>query len=273
MQRKPKNILAYLTPPIVWEGVRRLVGHQIRYTGDFKSWADAENASTGYSAQVILDRAIQATQRVKAGEAVFERDSVLFSEAQQSFPVLAGLLRAAGESGNQLSVLDFGGSLGSSYLQCRDFLSVLPSLKWGVVEQEHFVNYGQGFLQTEQLRFFITIADCMRQIRPNVALLSSVLQYLPEPYNVLDELVSSRIPYIVVDRTPFSDHKGDRITIQHVPPSIYEAILPCRVFDKKKFLDTFLGRYEVIALFDGSDGTAVANGLGFTFGGMILRQV
>ena len=170
-------------------------------------------------------------------------------------------------------MLDFGGSLGSSYFQCRDFLSVLPSLKWGVVEQAHFVNCGQGFLETEQLRFFITIADCMRQNTPNVALLSSVLQYLPEPYNVLDELINSRIPYIVIDRTPFGDHGVDWITIQHVPPSIYEASYPCRVFDKKGFLDKLLGRYEVIALFDGSDGTAVANGRGFTFGGMILRKV
>ena len=268
-----KTIAKRRLPPALIERLKPFLGTGIYFSANYTDWEAASAHASGYDSVLILEQVKQAMLKVKAGEAVFERDSVLISEAQHSFPVLAGLLRAAGESGNQLSVLDFGESLGSRYFQCRDFLSVLPALKWGVVEREHFVNYGQGFLQTEQLRFFITIADCMRQNRPNVALLSSVLQYLPEPYNVLDELVSSRIPYIVVDRTPFSDHKGDRITIQHVPPSIYEAILPCRVFDKKKFLDTFLGRYEVIALFDGSDGTAVANGLGFTFGGMILRQV
>ena len=42
--------------------------------------------------------------KIKAGEAAFDRDSVLFAEVQHSFPVLAGLLRAAVESGNQLNV-------------------------------------------------------------------------------------------------------------------------------------------------------------------------
>jgi len=260
-------------PPALIERLKPFLGIDIYFSANYTDWEVASAHASGYDSVLILEQVKQAMLKVKAGEAVFERDSVLFAEVQHSFPVLTGLLRAAGESGNQLSVLDFGGSLGSSYFQCRDFLSMLSSLKWGVVEQEHFVNYGQRFLETEQLRFFITIADCMRQNRPNVALLSSVLQYLPEPYNVLDELMNSRISYIVIDRTPFGDQKRDRIIIQHVPPSIYEASYPCRVFDKKKFLDTFLGRYEAIALFDGSDGTAVANGLGFTFGGMILRQV
>jgi len=260
-------------PPALIDRLKPLLGIGIYFSGDYTDWETASAHASGYDSVLILEQVKQAMLKIKAGEAAFERDSVLFDEVQHSFPVLAGLLRAAGENGNQLSVLDFGGSLGSSYFQCRDFLSVLPSLKWGVVEQAHFVNCGQGFFETEQLRFFITITDCIRQNAPNVALLSSVLQYLSEPYSVLDELMNSRIPYIVVDRTPFGDYKADWITIQHVPPSIYEASYPCRVFDKKGFLNKFLGRYEVIALFDGGDGTAVANGRGFTFGGMILRKV
>ena len=96
-------------------------------------------------------------------------------------------------------------------------------------------------------------------------MLSSVLQYLPEPYNVLDGLMNSGIPYIMIDRTPFAHHESNCITIQHVPPSIYAASYPCRVFGKQLFLDKFHGRYEVIAQFDGSDGNAIANRLEFTF--------
>lgn len=268
-----KTIVKKWLPPALIERLKPLFGIGIYFSGNYTDWETASVHASGYDSVLILEHTKQAMLKIKAGEAAFERDSALFDEVQHSFPALAGLLRAAVENGNQLSVLDFGGSLGSSYFQCREFLSVLPLLKWGVVEQEHFVNCGQGFLETEQLQFFFAIADCMRQNTPNVALLSGVLQYLPKPYNVLNELMNSRIPYIVVDRTPFGDHKGDWITIQHVPPSIYEASYPCWVFDKKSFLDRFLGRYKVIAQFDGSDGTAVANGRGFTFGGMILRQV
>lgn len=267
-----RTIVRKWLPPSLLLHLQPLLGIGIYFSGNYADWATASAHASGYDSALILERVKQAMLKVKAGEAVFERDSVLFDEVQHSFPVLAGLLRAAAENGNQLSVLDFGGSLGSSYIQCREFLSVLPSLKWGVVEQEHFVRCGQGVFETGQLRFFYTIAECMQQATPNLALLSSVLQYLPEPCKVIDELMNSGIPYIVIDRTPFADHEVDCITVQHVPPSIYAASYPCRVFSRRSFLAKFHGRYEVIAQFDGSDGTAIANRLEFTFGGMILRK-
>ena len=260
-------------PPALIERLKPFLGIGIYFSGNYTDWETASAQASGYDSVLILEQVEQAMLKVKAGEAVFERDSVLFDEVQHSFPVLAGLLRAAVENGNQLSVLDFGGSLGSSYFQCREFLSVLPSLKWGVVEQEHFVHCGQRIFETEQLRFFHTIAECLQQASPNVALLSSVLQYLPKPYHVLDELMNSRVPYIVIDRTPFGDQETDFITVQRVPPSIYVASYPCWVFGKQSFLDKFRGRYTVIAQFDSIDGNAIANRKEFTFGGMILRQV
>ncbi len=211
--------------------------------------------------------------KVSAGEAVFERDSILFDEVIYSFPVLAGLLRAAVEDDGHLSVIDFGGALGGSYYQCLNFLSVLPRLQWGVVEQQHFVRCGQENFRTNQLDFFFTISEGVEKIRPSVALLSSVLQYVPEPYDVLKELIECEIRYLIIDRTPFSDSEDDIITVQHVSASIYPASYPCRVFSRKTFLEKLAGHFEVIAQFESADGTAVLGGSEFTFGGMILRKL
>ncbi len=211
--------------------------------------------------------------KVSAGEAVFERDSVLFDEVIYSFPVLAGLLRAAVENEGHLSVLDFGGALGSSFYQCHKFLSVLPGVQWGVVEQPHFVQCGQEHFRTDQLDFFFTVKEGVEKIRPNVALLSSVLQYVPEPDEILNELMVNGIQYLIIDRTPFSDSEDDIITVQHVSASIYPASYPCRVFSKKTFLEKLAGHFEVIAQFESADGTAVLGGSEFTFGGMILRKL
>jgi putative methyltransferase (TIGR04325 family) len=268
-----KTIAKRWLPPALIERLKPLLGIGIYFSDNYTDWGTASAHASGYDSVLILEQVEQAMLKVKAGEAAFERDSVLFDEVQHSFPVLAGLLRAALENGNQLSVLDFGGSLGSSYFQCREFLSVLPSLKWGVVEQEHFVHCGQRIFEAAQLRFFCTIAECLQQATPNVALLSSVLQYLPKPYHVLDELMNSRVPYIIIDRTPFGDQETDFITVQRVPPSIYVASYPCWVFGKQSFLDKFRARYKVIAQFNSGDGNAIAKGREFTFGGMILRQV
>lgn len=259
-------------PPALIEHLRPLLRYGIYYSGRYDDWASASKSATGYDADLILERVKQASLEVLAGRAIFERDSVLFNEVQHSFPLLAGLLRAAVENGGRLSVLDFGGSLGSSYFQCRDFLSGLDYLNWNVVEQPHFVRCGRESIKSEQLKFYFTIDEVLMENRPNVVLLSSVLQYLPDPYSILSEVMQSKIDYLIVDRTPFSNVPYDAITVQHVPPSIYPASYPCRIFCKQAFLEHLSSRYDIVAEFDNSEGSAMAGGVKFTFGGMILRR-
>jgi putative methyltransferase (TIGR04325 family) len=259
--------------PLLLARLKPLLRTGIYFSGPYPTWETAKVRASGYDSAVILDRVKEATLKVTNGSASFERDSVLFDEAQHPFPVLAELLRAAIAGRQQLSVLDVGGSLGSSYFQCRDFLSVVPALTWNVVEQPHFVECGRHLFTSGPLRFFDTIGACMEQTAPHIALLSSVLQYLPEPYRVLDELAERGIPSIVIDRNPFSDHETDVIATQHVPASIYPASYPCWVFSRRHFLTRIHRSYELVTRFDSADGQAVVGGLDFHFGGVILRKL
>ena len=267
-----RKIIKRWLPPAVAESVGTFLKRTNCYAGDFSDWAAASEQASGYDAALILEKVKQAVLQVKSGSAVYERDSVLFDHVEHSYPVLAGMLRAAVECGNRLSVLDFGGSLGSSYFQCREFLSVVDDLQWGIVEQENFVACGRQNLEAGQLRFFYTIKECLQHTTPNVVLLSSVLQYIESPLAVLEELVAQGIPYIIVDRTPFSDAPADRITVQYVPPSIYPASYPCRIFSMQRFLEVFQGHYHEVSRFDCNDAGATVNGLEFSFRGMILGK-
>lgn len=268
-----KRLLRSLLPPVIVQLLRHARREKdVHYSGIYSRWDDARVHASGYDSGLILERVRQATMKVKSGEAAFERDSVAFDRIQHSFPVLAGLMRASAEHGGRLSVLDFGGSLGSSYFQCRHFLSALTSLQWSVVEQDHFVRCGRELFADEELRFYFTIAECIEQAAPNVALLSGVLQYLPRPQQVLDEIMGSRIQYIVIDRTSFASMENDRVTVQHVPPSICASSYPCWIFARETFLSRIIDRYEILAEFDGNDGSANAGALDFRFGGMILRK-
>lgn len=269
-----KKIAKRWLPPELIERMRPLLKRGIYFSGKYTDWQSASSRSTGYDSEQIIERVKQAMLKVSSGEAKFERDSVLFDEVVYSYPVLAGLLRAAAENDGYLSVLDFGGALGSSYYQCREFLSVLPRLRWGVVEQAHFVKCGQEHFKTDQLDFFFTTEEGMEKIRPNVALLSSVLQYVPEPDQVMAELMESGVLYIVIDRTPFCDSSDDVITVQHVSASIYPASYPCRIFSRKKLKGKLSEKYEILTAFDGSqiDGANYVEGIRVEFGGMILRK-
>src|SRR3990167_5203275 len=123
-----------LIPPIILEILKK--PSKYGYFGNYKTWQEALNNSIGYDSTAILEKVKNSLIKVKNGEAVYERDSVLFNKIEYSWPVLAGLLWAASQSGNKLTVLDFGGSLGSSYFQNRNFLEHV-NLKWYIVEQEN----------------------------------------------------------------------------------------------------------------------------------------
>ena len=65
---------------------------------------------------------------------MYERDSIAFNEREYAFPVATALLWAASVQQNRLRVLDFGGALGTVFVQNRPFLSYLEKLKWLIVE-------------------------------------------------------------------------------------------------------------------------------------------
>lgn len=230
--------------------------YEYGFCSNYSTWREAKSASHGYDADKILAKVEESLLKVKNGEAVFERDSVLFESVMYSWPILAALLRVASSNGNTLNILDFGGSLGSHYYQYRSFLSDLGLLQWNIIEQENYVRSGRQFFESENLRFYLTIDECLSNTnKPDVILLSGVLPYLEQPYAFLDTLMKYDFPYILIDRTPFLSGKRDRLTIQKIPPSIYAASYPAWFFDRNKLLSIFANKYETISEFEGSDGT------------------
>ena len=222
----------------------------IRCTGNYDSWEAAAKDSTGYDAASILEMTKTALLKVKNGEAVYERDSVLFDKIHHSFPVLAGLLRAAMACEGRLCVLDFGGALGSSYFQCRKFLGVLHQIQWLIVEQPAHVACGSRHFASEQLQFFPTVEACMGSHQPNVMLLSGVLAFMPLPHVALGDLLKHRIRHVIIDRTAFLHSDRDRLTVQHVPAAIYKASYPAWFLSESRLRAVFASSgYEMVADF------------------------
>ena len=275
-----KRTLRDLTPPMLWRCVKAIGNApsnnarsaSIRYDGYYQSWEDATRASTGYDAAVILQRTREALLKVKRNEAVYERDSVLFERPQHAFPLLAGLLRAAAASNGRLCVVDFGGSLGSSYFQCRSFLHPVCCLEWLIVDQPAQVACGREDFESNELRFYNSVEECIARHQPNVLLLSSVLQYLPLPYEFLQQFVQYGFEHVIIDRTPFLVSGQERLTVQHVPSCIYPASYPAWFFDESKVAHCFAsGGYGLVADFAASD-TLSPEGEDAYFKGFIFEK-
>lgn len=218
--------------------------------GNYKTWSEAKEKCTGYDDSSILEKVKSAVSKVKNGEAVYERDSVLFDKIEYSQPLLDAFKNIADESNGELHVVDFGGSLGSSYFQNKPFLKDIKELKWSIVEQKHFIDCGKECIQGNELKFYYSIDEAISSSSRQVLFLSSVIQYFEHPYELIHKCMKYGFDYIIIDRTAFLESKNERITIQIVPEFIYKASYPAWFFNEQKFVDAFLQDYKLISEFD-----------------------
>lgn len=226
------------------------------------SWSEARLATSGYDDGKILEKCKNALLKVKNGEAVFERDSVIFDKIEYSYPVLSSILLAAAKNSGKLNIIDFGGSLGSVYFQNRKFISQFKEVSWNIIEQNNFVECGKKYFQDENLKFYHDIDECFASKAPNdypnAILLSSVIQYLENPYQFLEnEILSKGIEFLIFDLTGFHNEDRDVLTIQRVWPEVYEASYPCWFFSKSRFFEVIGKKYELIEEFDSYFGSQI----------------
>lgn len=232
------------------QSIRGNAASDVSFSGNYPDWESARRASGGYDDPEIFERVRRAVQKVKTGAAVFERDSVTFDTVQYSSSLLAGLMYVCARRGGRLNLIDFGGSLGSTYFQNRSLLDSFPGVRWAVVEQPGFVSIGQREFQDDRLCFFETIEAAANSTIArkaenhgiDVVLFSSVLQYLPDWTAVIRQARDQHIPYILIDRTPlFIGDEPARITVERVPENIYPATYPARFFNSTEFKAALTG--------------------------------
>jgi putative methyltransferase (TIGR04325 family) len=84
---------------------------------------------------------------------------------------------------------------------------------------------------------------------PNVIILSSVLQYIENYIEIINQINEIKFDYIIIDRTTFIKGVTHRIVKQEVPEWIYKASYPVHLFKFDEFVSLFTN-YEVVTNFN-----------------------
>ena len=271
MMRKIKDALKLFVPPIIG----KVIGFH-RKSFEFKEtslgWREIVKETKGYEADNILNKCKNALLKVKNGEYPYERDSVLFDTLQIFYPLLSALFYVALQYNSELNLIDFGGSLGSTYYQNRDLLKKGKiKFSWNVVEQEHFVKCGKEYFETDELKFMHDLIETTKSRKISVCLLSGVLQYLESPYAILEKIFNSDIEYIIIDRTTFTNNNKDVLTIQTVHKEIYEAKYPAWFFSFDMFQKYIEKKYEIIYSWEGFDSVDLKGYKVFSLGYLLKK--
>ena len=266
-----KKYIKLFIPPIVLVVLNKLKKKQYGWFGDYDNWTNAQNYASGYDSSKIIKKIKEASMKVRDEEVAYERDGALYNKIYYSWPLLSSIMLSSIQDGH-VNVLDYGGSLGTSYFQNKKFLDNIECISWNIVEQKHFVDTGKKYFENDKLHFYYDIKSCLKENKCNILILAGVLQYIENPYSLLDEVFKFDIPYILIDRTPFIYKECDQITLQIVSPNIYDASYPCWFFDKYKMIDYFThNHYTLVEEFDVVDELDGKNEM-YAFKGMLWKN-
>jgi putative methyltransferase (TIGR04325 family) len=266
---KWKPLLKNWAPPCLWNLAAKFFKRGILFQGEYSSWQEAQNHSIGYAADAILEKVRKATREATATGSAQERDGALLENLSAPYPLLT-VLYASVLRQHRLHVLDFGGALGGTYHRCRRFFSETPDFTWSVVEQPAFAECGAKEFEDGALRFYATLDQWASREIPQVLLLSGVLSYLENPYQILTELARHPFDTVLIDRTPFSSEDRDTLVVQENHGQIPFSSYPCWIFSKHKILNLFLHQFQIISEHVNDDRVISTHPLQFQ--GLILQR-
>lgn len=211
-------------------------GSHLEYSGPYSDWETAIRNSVGYESNVVLEKVQSATRKVLNNVDEYERDGTSFPRRPRR-DTLGSLLQDLLAANSR--VIDFGGSLGSTFLANRVFLQE-QKVSYTVIEQENFVRAGKE-LTVEfnlPLQFELHASNDLLQ-DVDVLILSGVLQYLENFKEKIGELISLKPNHVIIDRTPIVE--GDCQIFVQENPGYYKPKVsyPVRNINRQELLDCF----------------------------------
>lgn len=237
-------------------------------------WQEAASVARSHWREDPLphfERVRIATSAVRDGRAPGTRDSVILPTPEFQYPVLAGILRSA-VAHPRLRVLDFGGSLGSSYFQFRAF-APLVDVSWHIVELPELVAIGKAEFESPQLAFHRTLEEAL-DTAPHVALFSAALQFVEDAHSLLDRVTASECESLILDRVPLTDRAQDIAAAHIVTGSRFasDRCFPSWLFSETKLLECLERNWTVVARFASLDSPERAGDVAVTFKGLLLER-
>jgi putative methyltransferase (TIGR04325 family) len=225
----------------VFKFLRSIIYFYKYYSGPYRSWIIAQRKSIGYNDSNIISKVRKSALIAKNSKSKFEIDSIIFSKPYRNIKfekILANLAKKK----KSIKIIDFGGSLGSTYYRYRDIFSSQKKVKWSIIEQKAFVEIGKKEFKDKNLDFYYNLEEFInkninKQI--DIFLLSSSLQYIKNYKKIINKVNKLNVNYVIILKTPMKLSKKNEIYVEKVPEQIYGTSYSSWVFSKVKLINSF----------------------------------
>ena len=213
---------------------------RLNLIGNYKTYAEALKKSNGYDGLEILSKVEDAIIRTIEEENIWERDGFIFQNPQPQLEIVNIIKNLKNKN---LSIVDFGGGLGTLYLNNRELFKSVN--RYYVIEQNNFVVSGENISKKYNLPIKFKKSLDEIEFIPDLIIFSSVLQYIPNLEEVLIKANKIAPKKIVIDRTCYTKKSKMKWHIQ-LNECYYEKTIsyPIRPLNKVYMLN-LLKNYKV----------------------------
>jgi len=173
------------------KNINKIFKRNIQFYGNYSSWELAKKNSEGYDSKKIFSKSKKSFLKVINKRASYERDSFLFYKNKINHSLINTILYAKGKK-RKINILDYGGSFGSVYFQNISILKDIKKFDWSIIEQRSIVDYVKNFKLEKNLFFYSSLNNYFKKKSPDLVLMSSVLQYLEDPFKILSYLIKKK---------------------------------------------------------------------------------
>ncbi len=190
-----RKILKLVTPPILIESARIMINTVKRQVGIRDAYQNA----------IFIDHYIKSHE--------LRRNQIQGGENLEMHEITRGLGIMFSSSPKTMSVLDFGGGGGSLFYVMRQLLPQ-TNFNWAIIEtadltksllDSTYMNTSQS--DTSKLNIYSSIDEALSVERGfDVVIASGSLQYIPDPYKKLVELIQIDSKVLHISRMPMGFH-------------------------------------------------------------------
>ncbi len=233
-----------------------------RWTGNYSTFEEALDNSTGYESNNIIDNTI-----IRGKKSIEQKEVSIVTNIQLIASMFVCLNHIQKE---KISILDFGGATGGHYKFLKQFISESIKLDYTVCETQALVRKAAEIFTNSELSFIDDINKI--NFKPDIIFSSGTLQYLAEPKKVYDEFFRLNPKFIFIDRFPIIESDKDLLTVQHVPKSVYNGTYPCWFFSKSKWENEIKEHYELFIKWNPKNDYVFLEGEKVYHIGYILRK-
>lgn len=247
----------------IWEGI-------------YSNFAECPSSGEGFEGEMWASRSLERMEKLsrerKKGHAVPPK----IADGDYLISILSAIVAdRQGERG--ISLLDFGGGLGFSYLSVVDSISRELSIEYHIVESRKICTAGIHFFQENRGIHFHTSLPKIRRI--DIILMNSVLQYIDDWQGLLAELAGYDPGYFLFIDLPAGD-----IPTFATAQNYYDSRIPYRFYNinevisalsslhyrlifKSSFSGTYLGEVQNLPLSNFPEPYRLKNSCNLLFAG------